>query len=65
MDYTRKMYNYINLCLGINSSRFYATGCYQRPGGEQWGLSMSQSSVSRCIRDVTNAINNTLLKQWV
>jgi len=49
----------------LTAVRFYATGCYQRPVGEQWGLSMSQASVSRCIRDVTNAINNTLLRQWV
>ncbi|XP_065365537.1 putative nuclease HARBI1 [Calliphora vicina] len=40
--------------------RFYATECYQRPVGEQWGISMSQSSVSRCIHRVTDAINNTM-----
>lgn len=40
--------------------RFYATGCYQRPVGEQWGISMSQSSVSRCIHRVTDAIVNTM-----
>lgn len=42
--------------------RFYATGCYQRPVGEQWGISMSQSSVSRCIHRVTDAINNTMFR---
>lgn len=40
--------------------RFYATGCYQRPVGEQWGISLSQSSTSRCIHKVTEAINSRL-----
>ncbi|XP_067645898.1 putative nuclease HARBI1 [Eurosta solidaginis] len=44
----------------ITALRFFATGCYQRPVGEQWGISMSQSSVSRCIHRVTNAINHSL-----
>ncbi|XP_067633998.1 putative nuclease HARBI1 [Eurosta solidaginis] len=41
--------------------RFYATGCYQRPVGEQWGISMSQSSISRCIHRATDAINEKVL----
>ncbi|XP_036318001.1 putative nuclease HARBI1 isoform X1 [Rhagoletis pomonella] len=40
--------------------RFYVTGCYQRPVGEQWGISMSQTSISRCIHRVTDAINNSM-----
>ncbi|XP_017468440.1 PREDICTED: putative nuclease HARBI1 [Rhagoletis zephyria] len=44
----------------LSTLRFYATGCYQRPVGEQWGISMSQSSISRCIHRVTDAINNHL-----
>ncbi|XP_067625334.1 putative nuclease HARBI1 [Eurosta solidaginis] len=40
--------------------RFYAPGCYQRPVGEQWGISMSQTSISRCVHRVTDAINNSL-----
>lgn len=40
--------------------RFYATGCYQRPVGEQWDISLSQSTVSRYVHRVTDAINNTL-----
>ncbi|XP_054746273.1 putative nuclease HARBI1 [Anastrepha obliqua] len=40
--------------------RFFATGCYQRPVGEQWGISMSQSSVSRSIHRVTAAINSSM-----
>ncbi|XP_036327217.1 putative nuclease HARBI1 [Rhagoletis pomonella] len=44
----------------LTALRFFATGCYQRPVGEQWGISMSQSSVSRCIHRVTDAINRTM-----
>ncbi|XP_046468084.1 putative nuclease HARBI1 [Neodiprion pinetum] len=49
----------------LTAVRFYATGYYQRPVGDQCDISLSQSSVSRCIRDVTNAINERLLKPWV
>ncbi|XP_046612245.1 putative nuclease HARBI1 [Neodiprion virginianus] len=49
----------------LTAVRFYATGCYQRPVGDQWGISLSQSPVSRCIHDVTNAINERLLRPWV
>jgi len=45
--------------------RFYTTGCFQRPVGEQWGISMSQTSISRCIHKVTNAINDLIFRQWV
>ncbi|XP_036341053.1 putative nuclease HARBI1 [Rhagoletis pomonella] len=45
--------------------RFYATGCYQRPVGEQWGLSMSQSSISRSIHRVTDALNETMFMENV
>ncbi|XP_048515347.1 putative nuclease HARBI1 [Athalia rosae] len=45
--------------------RFYETGFYQRPVGEQWGISMSQSSISRSIRSITNAIIELLLRPWV
>ncbi|XP_017469829.1 PREDICTED: putative nuclease HARBI1 [Rhagoletis zephyria] len=44
----------------LSALRFYATGCYQRPVGEQWGISMSHSSVSRCVHRVTDAINSNL-----
>ncbi|XP_036339988.1 putative nuclease HARBI1 [Rhagoletis pomonella] len=44
----------------ITALRFFATGSYQRPIGEQWGISMSQSSVSHCIHCVTDAINRTM-----
>lgn len=45
--------------------RFYATGCFQRPVGEQWGISMSESSISRCVHKVTDAINNLIFRQWI
>lgn len=45
--------------------RFYATGCFQRPVGEQWGISMSQTSISRCIHKVADAINELIFRQWV
>lgn len=49
----------------LSAIRFYATGCFQRPVGEQWGISLSQTSVSRCLHKVTDAINAHLLKEWV
>ncbi|XP_044731994.1 putative nuclease HARBI1 [Chrysoperla carnea] len=45
--------------------RFYATGCFQRPVGEQWGISMSQSSISRSIHRVTDVINDAIFRQWM
>ena len=30
-----------------------------------WDIAVSQSTVSRCVRAVTNAINNLLLRRWV
>lgn len=45
--------------------RLYATGCYQRPVGEQWSISMSQPSISRCIHRVTDAINKNIFWQWL
>lgn len=49
----------------LSAIRFYATGCFQRPVGEQWGISLSQTSISRCLHKVTDAINKDLLRQWV
>ncbi|XP_034248556.1 putative nuclease HARBI1 [Thrips palmi] len=45
--------------------RFYATGSYQEAVGESYDLALSQPSISRCVRDVTNAINQRLLRRWV
>lgn len=45
--------------------RFYAVGCYQGAIGEHWDITISQPSVSRCVRGVTDGINELLLRQWV
>lgn len=44
---------------------FFAKGGYQRATGDNFIANVSQSSVSRCIHCVTNAINQTLLRRWV
>lgn len=45
---------------------FYATGSYQRLVGGTQGTLMSQQSVSRAIREVTNALNsNEILNKWL
>ncbi|XP_018377650.1 PREDICTED: putative nuclease HARBI1, partial [Trachymyrmex cornetzi] len=44
--------------------QFYGQGCYQRSVGNQFQHNMSQTSVSRCIHAVTNAINQ-LLRRWI
>ncbi|XP_039307749.1 putative nuclease HARBI1 [Solenopsis invicta] len=49
----------------LTALRFYAVGCYQGAIGEQWDIAISQPSVSRCVRRVTNAINDILLRQWL
>lgn len=49
----------------LTALRFYAVGCYQGAIGEQWDIAVSQPSVSRCIRKVTDAINDLLLRRWV
>lgn len=43
----------------------YAKGSYQRASGDSFDLNISQPSVSRCLHDVTDVINDRLLKQWV
>ncbi|EFN78692.1 Putative nuclease HARBI1, partial [Harpegnathos saltator] len=45
--------------------RFYAVGCYQGSIGEQWDIAISQPSVSRCLKKVTNGINDILLHRLV
>ncbi|XP_058984125.1 putative nuclease HARBI1 [Musca domestica] len=49
----------------LSSIRFFATGSFQRSVGEQWGISLSQPSVSRCLHGVTDSINQVVLRQWV
>lgn len=58
----KSTFKYISIVLDqiLAALRFFATGCYQRPVGEQWGISMSQSSISRSIHRVTDAIYNNM-----
>ncbi|CAG4996114.1 unnamed protein product [Parnassius apollo] len=45
---------------------FYATGSYQKLVGGTYGTLMSQQSVSRAIREVTDALNNpNILGKWI
>ncbi|XP_035205356.1 putative nuclease HARBI1 isoform X2 [Stegodyphus dumicola] len=44
---------------------FYASGSYQRYVGNDRYIGLSQKSVSRCIRDVTNAICSGLFNKWI
>ncbi|XP_030751379.1 uncharacterized protein LOC115878909 [Sitophilus oryzae] len=45
--------------------RFYSTGSYQNPVGNQEGLTMSQPSVSRCVHAVTDSINDVFLRRKI
>lgn len=45
--------------------RFLATGSYQRSIGHDFNLSVSQPVVSRCIIEVTSAIEDVLAAQWI
>lgn len=49
----------------LSAVRFYATGCFQRPVGEQWSIFMSQTSISRYIHKVTDAIKDLIFRQWI
>lgn len=44
---------------------FDAKGSYQQATEDSFIANVSQSSVSRCIHSVTNAINQKLLKRWI
>lgn len=44
---------------------FYGSGTYQRFAGNDLYIGMSQSSVSRSINDVSEAINRKLLPLWI
>ena len=45
---------------------FYATGSYQRLIGNSYGTVMSQQSVSRAIRQVTQALNHpSICNKWI
>ncbi|XP_025158261.1 putative nuclease HARBI1 [Harpegnathos saltator] len=45
--------------------QFYAQGSYQRSVGNQFQWIVSQSTTSRCLHAVTEAINRRLLRRWV
>ncbi|CAI6376070.1 unnamed protein product [Macrosiphum euphorbiae] len=42
----------------LTALRFYASGSYQQDIGEHRGAALSQASVSRCLTEVTEALNN-------
>lgn len=44
---------------------FYGTGTYQRVTGQSYLACMSQTSVSRAIREVTELINDLLVKEFI
>ncbi|GBM91047.1 Putative nuclease HARBI1 [Araneus ventricosus] len=44
---------------------FYGSGTYQRFAGNDRYLGLSQSSVSRCVNDVSSAINSKMLPLWI
>jgi len=45
----------------LTALRFYASGSYQQDIGENRASSMSQSAVSQCITEVTEALNQPLV----
>lgn len=49
----------------LTALRFYACGSYQLGIGQDFTISLSQSSVSRSIKSVSQAIRTHLLKDWV
>lgn len=52
-------------CKFFGALHFYATGSYQRMIGRSHDISMSQQSLSRAIKAVTNAIVNIFGDVWV
>ncbi|GBN19969.1 Putative nuclease HARBI1 [Araneus ventricosus] len=44
---------------------FFAFGCYQKKVGNDYLIQVSQSSVSNCIRQVSEAMTNNLLRKYV
>ncbi|KAJ8953404.1 hypothetical protein NQ318_023521 [Aromia moschata] len=55
--YSNSIPNYIKIFAAL---RFYATGSYQRDIGLSYNVSLSQSSVHRCIHQVTQVIEEVL-----
>lgn len=53
-------------CQVLTALRFYGTGSYQGLVGSDVTSTMSQSSVSRTLAEVTTAINNIMLNDdWI
>ncbi|XP_023289069.1 putative nuclease HARBI1, partial [Orussus abietinus] len=52
----------VKVLVAIN---FYANGSYQNPVGANMNLIVSQPSASRCIRKVTDLINQHFLRRWI
>lgn len=49
----------------LTALRFFATGCYQRSVGQDFNCDLSQTSVHRCIKEVTLAIYRHLSRQYI
>jgi len=45
----------------LTALRFFASGSYQQDIGEHRGAALSQPSVSRCITEVAEALNNPII----
>uniref|UniRef100_A0A1B0DFT1 DDE Tnp4 domain-containing protein n=1 Tax=Phlebotomus papatasi TaxID=29031 RepID=A0A1B0DFT1_PHLPP len=43
----------------------YLLGCYQRPTGNDFVIALSQSSVSRCVAEVANIINESIASMFI
>jgi len=62
------MSNFIKMKLLLQmliAIQFYAQGSYQRSVGNQFQFNVSQTTTSRCLHAVTDAINLRLLRRWV
>lgn len=50
----------------MTALHFFAHGSYQTSVGHNLYLAISQSSVSRCINEVVNALNEAnIMNQWI
>ncbi|KAK3917646.1 Putative nuclease [Frankliniella fusca] len=52
-------------CQVLCAVRFYAVGSYQRSVGQDFLVALSQTAVSRCVRQVSTIINHHLPRRWV
>ena len=49
----------------LTALRFFATGTYQRGVGQEYLLSISQPTVSKCVDEVSQAIQNHFGHEWI